>query len=111
MNGNTKEIKYSLSREEMIDLLKKYPFLVYRNVFSGEKSHDTLDEDIEYNEWTSWDGSGWEHIWKRYLTYLFIEYDKLDEKVKQDFMILDTKEKYGSFRCYTSFGNEKIFEF
>ena len=32
----------------MIDLLKKYPFLVYRNVFSGEKSHDTLDEDIEY---------------------------------------------------------------
>ena len=25
-------------------------------------------------------------------------------------MILDTKEKYGSFRCYTSFGNEKIFE-
>ena len=29
MNGNTKEIKYSLSREEMIDLLKKYPFLVY----------------------------------------------------------------------------------
>lgn len=110
MNGNTKEIKYSLSREEMIDLLKKYPFLVYRNVFSGEKSHDTLDEDIEYNEWTSWDGSGWEHIWKRYLTYLFIEYDKLDEKVKQDFMILDTKEKYGSFRCYTSFGNEKIFE-
>ena len=82
MNGNTKEIKYSLSREEMIDLLKKYPFLVYRNVFSGEKSHDTLDEDIEYNQWTSWDGSGWEHIWKRYLTYLFIEYDKLNEKVQ-----------------------------
>lgn len=25
-------------------------------------------------------------------------------------MILDTKEKFGSFRCYTSFGNEKIFE-
>lgn len=110
MNGNTKEINYSLSREEMIDLLKKYQFLVYRNVFSGEKSHDTLDEDIEYNQWTSWDGSGWEHIWKRYLTYLFIEYDKLNEKAKQDFMILDTKEKYGSFRCYTSFGNEKIFE-
>ena len=50
MNGNTKEIKYSLSREEMIDLLKKYPFLVYRNVFSSEKSHKTLDEDIEYNQ-------------------------------------------------------------
>ena len=50
MNGNTKEMKYSLSREEMIDLLKKYQFLVYRNVFSGEKSHDTLDEDIEYNQ-------------------------------------------------------------
>ncbi len=59
MNGNTKEIKYSLSREEMIDLLKKYPFLVYRNVFSGEKSNDSLDEDIEYNQWTSWGGSGW----------------------------------------------------
>jgi hypothetical protein len=93
MNGNTKEMKYSLSREEMIDLLKKYPFLVYRNVFSGEKSHDTLDEDIEYNQWTSWDGSGWEHIWKRYLTYLFIEYDKLNEKAKQDFMISRYKRK------------------
>ena len=25
-------------------------------------------------------------------------------------MILDTREKYDSFRCYSSFGNEKIFE-
>ena len=110
MNGNTKEIKYTLAREEMIELLEKYPFLVYRNIYSGEKTHDTLDEDIEYNEWTSWDGSGWEHIWKRYLTYLFIEYDKLNEKIKKDFMIFETKEKYGSFRCYTSFGNKEIFE-
>ena len=46
MNGNTKEIKYTLAREEMIELLEKYPFLVYRNIYSGEKTHDTLDEDI-----------------------------------------------------------------
>ena len=25
-------------------------------------------------------------------------------------MIFETKEKYGSFRCYTSFGNKEIFE-
>ena len=35
MNGNTKEIKYTLAREEMIELLEKYPFLVYRNIYSG----------------------------------------------------------------------------
>ena len=110
MNRNTKEIKYNLSREEMIELLEKYPFLIYKNGFSGEKIYDNLDEDIEDNEWTSWDTSGWAHIWKRYLTYLFTEYDKLDEKAKQDFRIIETKEKYGFFRCYTSFGNEKIFE-
>ena len=50
MNGNTKEIKYTLAREEMIELLEKYPFLVYRNIYSGEKTHDTLDEDIEYKQ-------------------------------------------------------------
>ena len=93
MSVNTKEIKYNLSREEMIELLEKYPFLIYKNGFSGEKIFDTLDEDIEDNEWTFWDTSGWAHIWKRYLTYLFIEYDKLDEKAKQDFRIIETKEK------------------
>ena len=45
------------------------------------------------------------------LNHLISFYKKVQVHFGQNnFMILDTKEKFGSFRCYTSFGNEKIFE-
>lgn len=86
----------------MKKLLKKYPFLVYRNIFSGEPVHDNPEEDLERNEYTAWDDYGWEKIWKRFLQEIFKEYDKLSDEAKKKFRIFDSKEKYGTLRVSLS---------
>lgn len=91
-------------------LLKKYPFLEYRNVFHNETIYDAEEEKVKHNYWTAWDNHGWEKLWKKFLSVIFEEYDKMTEDEKKNFRILDTKEKYGTLRVDISFGNQAIIE-
>lgn len=98
-----KEAKYPITDEKMKELLEKYPFLVYRNVFNDEKCFDEK-KDLEINYYKEWDGYGWEGIWKKYLEKLFELYDnKWSEETKKHFQFTEIKEKYGQLRIYTSF--------
>lgn len=91
-----------MEKEELKKLLEKYPFLIYRNIFSGEKSFKTEEEDLEHNWYVAWDGCGWEKLWKRFMQEIFKEYDKLPDTAKKGFAIYDTKEKYGTLRVSLS---------
>lgn len=98
-----REAKYPITDEKMKELLEKYPFLVYRNVFSDEKCFDEK-KDLEINYYKEWDGYGWEGIWKKYLEKLFELYDnKWSEETKKYFQFIEVKEKYGQLRIYISF--------
>lgn len=95
---------------EIKELLEKYPFLNYHNVFSGKLTHEKEEDRLKYNWWTTWDAHGWEKIWKKYLSLICKEWEKLSDEVKKEFMILDTKEKYGSLRVNISYGNNAMVE-
>ena len=98
-----RKAKYQITDEKMKELLNKYPFLVYRNNYSGEKCFDEK-KDLEVNYYKEWDGYGWEGIWKDYLEKLFYLYDnKWSEEEKKLFYFVEIKEKYGQLRIYTSF--------
>ena len=43
---------------EIKELLEKYPFLNYHNIFSGKLTHENEEEQLKYNWWTTWDGHG-----------------------------------------------------
>ena len=99
----------------MHELLQKYPFL--RKRFSDYRDDPTLcfdteKEDIRNNWYKSWDGTGWEKLWKVYfMPRLFKAYDTWDEEKKNNFHILDTKSKFGSLRISTSFSLPDDMEF
>ena len=99
-----------MKKEEMKTLLEKYPFLVYRNIFSNKPLHDNPEEDLERNEYTSWNRTGWEKIWKRFLQEVFKEYDKLSDEDKKKFRIFDSKEKYGTMRVSLSNYTKEMYE-
>lgn len=107
------EAKFPISDSDMLELLKKYPFLKMRNFWKQEPddTYKTDAENIEHNKYKIWDGSGWEDLWKnRYLPRLFKEYDSWDEETKANFFITDTKEKYGELRIYCSGYSDKNLE-
>jgi hypothetical protein len=107
------EPKFPISDSDMLELLKKYPFLKMRNFWKQEPddTYKTDEENIEHNKYKIWDGTGWEDLWKnRYLPRLFKEYDSWDDETKKQFFITDTKEKYGELRIYTSFSSDKNLE-
>lgn len=89
-------------KEELKKLLEKYPFLIHRNVFSGEACYQTEEENLKYNWYNEWNDYGWEKIWKRFMQELFKEYDKLPDEAKEKFAIWDSKEKYGTLRVSLS---------
>lgn len=96
--------KYPITDENMLDLLRRYPFLKIRKIHGdGSDEYLTDEENIENNYYKIWDGSGWENLWKnRYLIRLFKLYDSWDNEKKQQFNFTDIKEKFGSLRIYTS---------
>lgn len=96
--------KYPITDENMLDLLRKYPFLKIRKLYGdGSNEYLTDEENIENNYYKIWDGSGWENLWKnRYLLRLFKLYDSWDNEKKQQFNFTDIKEKFGTLRIYTS---------
>ena len=88
--------KIYISDEDMKVLLYKYPFLKYHD----NQSDETI---INNNYYKYWDGTGWETLWKtKYMPRLFKEYDNMSDEDKKCFRILDTKQKYGTLRCYTN---------
>jgi hypothetical protein len=107
------EAKFPISDSDMLELLKKYPFLKMRNFWKEEPDdiYKTDAENIEHNKYKIWDGSGWEDLWKnRYLPRLFKEYDSWDEETKANFFITDIKEKFGELRIYCSAYSDKNLE-
>ena len=120
-----KNMKPSWERVEQIDYLihildtrnflgramQAWPFLGFRNAFSGSFCYPEASEEyIKHNYWTYWNGHGWEHIWKRFLIEAGLHYDEMTPKAKEHFAIFDTKEKYGTLRISLSGYDDKLFE-
>ena len=103
------EPKYPISDEEMMVLLDKYPFLNYR-ALDNSFCYELEEERIQHNYYKEWDGSGWEVLWKKYLSKLFEEYETWTPEDKELFRFQDVKEKYGELRIYTSFSSGKNLE-
>ena len=108
-------VRYPIADAAMHELLQKYPFLKKR--FSDYRDDPTLcynteKEDIRNNWYKSWDGTGWEKLWKVYfMPKLFEAYDSWSEEKKNNFHIYDTKSKFGSLRITTSFALPDDLEF
>lgn len=84
-------------------LLKMYPWLQLRNVFSGKKSESF---ECTYFDWIPFG-------WRKKFGMMLIK--ELHEALKEDglvdkYRIFDIKEKYGSLRWYDNGGNKKISE-
>ena len=93
------------------DLLEKYPFLLYRNYKDNPIYEKGTEEYYNHNYWTAWDGNGWESIWKDFLLKIMKIYDESNDiEFKDNFRILDTKEKYGSLRVDLYPHNDDIFK-
>lgn len=86
------------------ELLEKYPFLKYRNVFSDE---ETAENPLEDNWFTAWDNTGWKDIWQEFLLKLCKQWETWDEEAKKSFRIFDTKEKWGRLRSDWSGGTDE----
>lgn len=93
---NLKELK-QLTNEQLIE---RFPFVKCRNRFSGEES-----EGIELcRQW------GWYDLELLICEHIKPFYDSWNKELKERFMILDSKEKYGTLRFYISFGNDEIYK-
>ena len=85
--------KYPIKDEELLALMKKYPFLRYHN-YKGQQMFHGKSKNLEVNYYNYWDGNGWEDLWKnRYLPRLFKEYDKMSKSDKKAFIFKEIKEK------------------
>ena len=100
-----KKNKRKLKREKIRNrkLIKQYPWILPRNVFTGKVPDDY---DYSYVVWELPNG------WHKAFGQMYLE--ELDTAVKEaglerDFMIYQIKEKYGALRVYTSGASDKIF--
>lgn len=99
MDGNTNG-----QNDDLAVLLRKYPFLRIRNVFTHKQCFHSKSQNLKYNHYNSFKGTGWEGLWKRYLERLFRLYDeKWSKDTRKSFMFHQIKEKFGTMRIYTSF--------
>lgn len=92
--------------EEKLALMRKYPFLRLRSVFTGKQIHSGKHLNLMYNHYDEFKGTGWENLWKKYLDHLFKSYDSWDKDTRKHFQFLEIKEKYGTMRIYTSFSTD-----
>ena len=103
-----KKAKYPIKDEELLALMKKYPFLRYHN-YKGQQMFHGKSKNLEVNYYNYWDGNGWEDLWKnRYLPRLFKEYDKMSKSDKKSFRFEDIKEKFGQLRIYCPTTDEHL---
>jgi len=99
-----KKNKRKLKRVKMRNrrLIKKYPWLLPRNVWT-DKVPDNYD--YSYIDW------GWNVGWDRAFGDMFMKELGAaieEEGIRDQFRILQLKEKYGRLECYISGGTEKI---
>jgi hypothetical protein len=104
----TEDQKFPIDDQQMLVLLSKYPFLKHNMFWVNNKEdipvYSDDRENIEYNWYKIWDGTGWERLWKIYfMPRLFKAYDSWEQEKKDAFYIMDTKSKFGTLRIYTSF--------
>lgn len=84
--------------EENKKLLEKWPWLEKRGIFTDKPIYEG-DKKYCRTDWNDWDGSGWESIWKLFLTKLGKLWEKLpDDNFKKTFKVWDSKEKFGTLR-------------
>lgn len=93
--ADQENIKKSIKKNK--ELCKRYPFILPKNVWTGE-----LDPEYDYS-FTLWDelGPGWSEAFGD------IYLEELGEELKRTnffdyFFILQIKEKYGSLRVYSN---------
>ena len=80
------------------ELIEKYPFLMPRDIYTGK-----IDRKYDYSYMPYEFTNGWKNIWWKLVESLGSEYNNLSEEKKAQFSIIQTKEKFGEMRCYTSF--------
>lgn len=94
--------------KENEEIIKMYPFLRLRNEFTDEfiypdgENETTWLDDFPYGWLLSFGMGMIEEINQEYL--------KMNEEARNDFRIIQIKEKYGSLRFYVSFATEKMYE-
>ena len=93
------------TKEENIELCKRYPFLIPRNRWTGEIARDY---DYSYTEIDAL-GEGWFKAFGlqicEEIRNALIEANYLDK-----YRIIDIKEKYGSLRWYDAGAPEKVYK-
>lgn len=97
---NKRKIKQTKIRNRK--LIKKYPWIIPRNVWTGKIPDDY---DYSYTEWEL--PVGW---YKSFgMIYLKELGDAVEEAgLKNEFRIYQIKEKYGQLRVYANSGTDKI---
>jgi hypothetical protein len=85
-----------MTDNEILDLLRKYPFLIITG-YNGKSIYQKKDLP-SHNYYTYWDNTGWKDIWKKFLHKIFEVYDTLNDQEKSIVKFYDIKEKWGSLR-------------
>ena len=85
------------------ELLRKYPFMQQRNVFTGE-----IDKENIGKTYFNWCPEAWIPILIAWCEEILPEYNSFSDMKQKQFRILDIKEKYGSLRIDTTLYSEKL---
>jgi hypothetical protein len=85
------------------DMIKKYPYLMPRNSFTGEVSKD-YDYTFLVGEYDL--PKGWFELFLQLCEDIREPLERCDQLDK--FRFLQVKEKYGWLRCYNSGANEEV---
>lgn len=93
------ELERKIANKALID---KYPFLIPRNVWTGE-----VPEDYDYSYCEKFD-DGWEEIFLKVCDVIKEEWDSWNEETRKNFYFTELKEKWGGMRVYTTFYSERI---
>ena len=95
-----------MTDNEILELLKKYPFLIITG-YNGKSIYPKRDLP-NHNYYTYWDNTGWKDIWKKFLYKIFEVYDKLSDQEKSLVMFYDIKEKWGKLRVDLAYPSTHI---
>lgn len=95
-----------MTDNEILALLKKYPFLIIKD-YNSKPIYSKRDLP-NHNYYTYWDNTGWKGIWKKFLHKIFEVYDKLSDQEKSLVMFYDIKEKWGKLRVDLAYPSAHI---
>lgn len=101
----TKKQRKKKKKLQMINkkLVKKYPWLLPRNAWTGKVPKDY---DYTYIEW------GWSKGWDKAFGMMYLKElgDAIEKSGIKNFQILQIKEKYGSAVLYCNSASEEIYD-